>query len=892
METPIFSLYVHCDCKRKQCKKRVTPSERVVHLRLKRNSDRRLAAARAKRKGEAQPPPDLQRLPDNADEADSADLTFSSSIPDFTGGGFAVEQAAAPPTPNSSREVEMLADIAAVQSLPAKTLEAIAQWRLLVLDEARKRRDCHCDDDPRLTARDVLKVLRNRQLEGRDYSFCTSCGATGASTAAEAEDTAATWCTCGASRINFFYVPIAAYVRVLFADPQFVAMIAYGNRPRTDGVISDVQDGEQWKAWATEGYFANRLNLALALVPDKLDPDIKFNKDHGYNCSYLAVLNLPPNARHKPGNVIVPAIIPGSETKMMANAIMELLVAELNDIGTHGLHVPVAGRDGEHHVRVRLLFCAGDLPALTKLFGMCGHRGNLPCPFCRLKVKRVRVEEKEKTIFEDGKGTAQILRTDATNRQDVQNVLSGTATTTQTGVGFSQLQNLAGFDTVAGRGIDILHQCALSLCNVLFNAALDSSRDTNAAELKIRASTFKKRLKILNAQLAYDEQLHMKHVEVAGTKHVSFMGVEALRAHMIFCRPLFHDMVSPNVMKLLALYHSILSIVLAFDITNIQITTLRTLVKKFVKLWVTTLGPNSTNIALHLLTHLPDVIVQLGPPIAFSCFWAERHHQWFKRRTTSGRVEKRQQEAVAQYTAFFTQFHSSTWPVAFSDWQEFASLRCDLQTMTAATQTRISRTAFSPAERPTWYCRLSHAVTGQHQGWADAVDDDGTKFTGHLDQFLSRYHPGAKVRHLQCFKRCEVNGMVFVSTGYRHKRTNMVSTYFSMQGKPAEYHGEVQFFVKAEFENAQKEQLSLDLAFVKWRVTSLTGHCNVDKVSGLPLIHEAYFPEDDRVVPCRQLLFRSVTCPSGEDADASPHCFAVDIHPFFGFRASLEKESN
>lgn len=148
----------------------------------------------------------------------------------------------------------------------------------------------------------------------------------------------------------------------------------------TKGPYVDFFSGSIFKDVASSlgGPDAINNDIFLFLTTDGVQP-FK-SSTYSYWPVILMIANLEPSQRFKRKNFLPIMVIPGPKNPVDLTSFLEPLLEELKLLGA-GISVKLW--DGSTRtVRVHLLLCMGDIPAITKLAKLLGHNAIFGCRFC------------------------------------------------------------------------------------------------------------------------------------------------------------------------------------------------------------------------------------------------------------------------------------------------------------------------------------------------------------------------------------------------------------------------------------------------------------------------------------------------------------------------------
>lgn len=182
----------------------------------------------------------------------------------------------------------------------------------------------------------------------------------------------------------YSYLSIESSIQSLFNRPKFhLDCEEWRSRQISDGVYSDVYDGNVWKEflnWGGKAFLSESYNLAFTLNFDFFQP--YKHVQHSVGALYLTVMNLPRSKRYKQENVILVGLIPGPhEPKHDINSYIKPLVDELLSFWK-GIDLGIHSISGKKSVRCALLCVACDLPAGRKICGFPSFTACYGCSRC------------------------------------------------------------------------------------------------------------------------------------------------------------------------------------------------------------------------------------------------------------------------------------------------------------------------------------------------------------------------------------------------------------------------------------------------------------------------------------------------------------------------------
>ena len=310
-------------------------------------------------------------------------------------------------------------------------------------------------------------------------------------------------------------------------------------------------------------------------------------------------------------------IIPGPhEPPIHINNFLRPLVDDLLELWKG---VPLTS-GGSQCVRAALLSVASDLPAIRKITQFLGHKADLGCTRCKF-----RAEREAGTVGASGSMSYYTPKaSEPRNHQQV--CLQGneyrSATTKsaaaeiaqRNGVRYSELVRLPYFDIVRMATVDPMHTFLLGMVKRETELNLDMLIPAEKKE-------FLRRLK--KVRLPYDiGRLPSNIFDYDGLTGVT---AAQWKTYIITCaRPCMYKLLPPRAYKSLVLLAKIVSYVSSPILTLDDIAALQRTLQEHHKLFCSVYGKWAVTVNYHMCLHIPDIILDYGPPHTFWCFAYER----------------------------------------------------------------------------------------------------------------------------------------------------------------------------------------------------------------------------------------------------------------------------
>ena len=257
----------------------------------------------------------------------------------------------------------------------------------------------------------------------------------------------------------------------------------------TDGIYSDVYDGQVWKDFMTyngKDFLKLPRSLGFALNVDWFQPYTR-RSDVSLGVIYLVLLNLPREERFKWENVILVGVIPDMETMPKSiNLFLKPLVDKMK-VRWKGIRLHSSFSSIPLIYRGAILLAASDIPAARRLCGFKGHSAERGCSKC---FKCFPGTVKTRRDFSGFDREHWPRRCNGLHRRYAEMVRKAVNKTTHEklatryGCYFSVLLDLEYFDAVRFTVIDPMHNLYLGTAKGMFELWLERDLITKA-RLKI-----------------------------------------------------------------------------------------------------------------------------------------------------------------------------------------------------------------------------------------------------------------------------------------------------------------------------------------------------------------------------------------------------------------------
>ncbi|KAJ8518276.1 hypothetical protein ONZ45_g4631 [Pleurotus djamor] len=196
---------------------------------------------------------------------------------------------------------------------------------------------------------------------------------------------------------QFIYNDLKHWIGWMLSRPD-LAQILDRDPVRYGGdAMHDIWDGEilcnflgpDGQPWTCRG---EEIRLLFSLNMDTFNPfgNRAAKKVVQTGAIYMALLNLPPNLRHRVENIYLAGVIPGPEAPRLdqINHLLRPLIDDLQILWQPGIWLTrTSTRPTGCKVRGAVVPVVSDLPATFELAGFGDHRSSHPCHECHIKLR-------------------------------------------------------------------------------------------------------------------------------------------------------------------------------------------------------------------------------------------------------------------------------------------------------------------------------------------------------------------------------------------------------------------------------------------------------------------------------------------------------------------------
>ena len=446
---------------------------------------------------------------------------------------------------------------------------------------------------------------------------------------------------------KFPFLPPSKWINLFFRNKEFVNLILQRPEPSVDGSLRDMWDGRILRTFFKDPMDNNRPlledkhNLVLLLYLDFFNPFTRAIHSSGVLC--MTVLNLPRSVRYQKKWAMLIGIIPGpEEAQRHINSFLKPVVDDLLLL-YEGIEIcDVVKLDKTFNSRSVLLPVLGDIPASRKVSQFLSHKANKPCDKCHKTAKRepgtVGASGRVSFVTDDmpKKRNDKEVREAMGRYKNATSKHAGDLIAKVSGVRYSELSRLSYFNTVDNFLVDPMHNLFLGLVEDMGNAII--VRDGQFIDANGREA-FEARMDSM--RLPYD----VGRLPRTMLQKMSGRGITAQQWKnfiITFARVCLWNNVSDDAYKMVCRLAEACEIVLRDPLKQSDVIRLEKLLKDHHKLYAKIFGEYSVSVNYHMVLHLPEQILNWGPPTAWWCFPYERRIGELSDTLTSGKSVEEQ----------------------------------------------------------------------------------------------------------------------------------------------------------------------------------------------------------------------------------------------------------
>jgi len=582
-------------------------------------------------------------------------------------------------------------------------------------------------------------------------------------------------------------------------------------------------------------------------------------------------------------------IIPGpEEAQGHVNSFLKPVVDDLLLL-YDGIEVSEPGRLEKTFVsRSVLLPVLADIPASRKLSQFLSFKANKPCDKCHKVAKRepATVGASGRMSFltnemprkrEDAEVRAAMKKYRTANSKHAADSIAKVS-----GVRYSELSRLPYFNTVDNFLVDPMHNLFLGLVEDVGNAVIVGDENFITADGR---DVFERRMDSM--RIPYDVG-RLPHTML---QKMSGRGITAQQWKnfiITFARVCLWKQVSTDAYRMVCRLAEACEIILRDPLNTSDITHLDKLLNDHHKLYGKVFGEYSVSVNYHMALHLPEQILNWGPPTAWWCFPFERRIGELSDTLTSGKSIEEQifNHYILQHCAdhlpmpVLPDLHNQSIPALIAPLLETSSDGMTESTSTASLR-RAAEDFFTGSSsihntKVADPFQLQMTVEKEESSviWPVILLPPQRlnkrvqfSFLKQLKQYFGDVYDDEVILvepRIDIFARCKVNGTTFSSQYNRTDRGSNILSYCvdsDHQGMEiaSPYFAKVDFFFKANVHissNGSATRKTHSLAYVNWYRFANRNH-SVDESSGLHALNGLFY-KGDNILNARRLIRRVV----------------------------------
>lgn len=528
-------------------------------------------------------------------------------------------------------------------------------------------------------------------------------------------------------------------------------------------------------------------------------------------------------------------------------------------------------------LRAALVAVTSDLPALRKITQFLGHKADFGCSRCKFKAER-----EPGTRGASGRMSYYTSITADKRNQDelvhqgneYNHALSksdAAAIAKKNGFRYSQLLRLPYFDMVRMTATDPMHSFLLGLVK----------RET---ELNLQLLTAAQRQEFIRRVKSIKMPSDVGRLPTNifdNSEGVSGITANQWKTYIVtYARPCMYKLLPKRHYESLVLLAQIVSNIISPIFSEDMVALLYRLLQDHHHLFCQVYGKWAVTVNYHMCLHLPEIIIDLGPPHSFWCFAYERVNGVLIGTPNSGRsIEAELASRFLRDSAFsISNTVDVNMSVVPSSLREFLSAEDDEFPHYPHKFWVMSLLSVEPDER--FQVQLD-VDQGKVDNWPLELNTPrklnvrvDTPFLNEISSFLESLY-GNDVNYIipriSKYGRCEVNGIKFSSEFNSTERGSIVKAMFvDINNDLIPYFGIVKFYFTVTA-LINQHPVTQKLAYVMWLKFKDSGPqpiCKLYRVS-------KDFYQQDKIISPRRFLCRCVLVST---KPARPYFLVSEVH--------------
>ncbi|XP_062618615.1 uncharacterized protein LOC134280215 [Saccostrea cucullata] len=416
-------------------------------------------------------------------------------------------------------------------------------------------------------------------------------------------------------RASFVYANMKTQLKNLLQSPGIWNDIK-GNKERirerhleNPFILTDITDGQVYKALSSEGSFLDMNNNITALINTDGLSLYSSSKIQLWPV-FIAINEMTPSLRFARENIILAGIWQGKGKPPMMQ-YLEPLCAIFNDLYENGIVLDLDDR--ETTVKLKVLCGTYDLPAKSSLLNMTQYNGSESCITC----------EEPGKVVKHGKGHCRSFpyreNPYPTRNQETVTMCMKNSTSVNRIKGFkgnSALLNLKDFDVVAGSPPDYMHGALLGVTKSLLHKWLSPTESKNPYFVGKKLKTISKRMTGIQPPQC------MERLPRDLEKNYNHFKATELQAWLLYYGvPCLQGILPEIFLEHFALLSEGVYLLLKDQITGEDLERAETVLEMFFRQFCTLYPEGTCGLNVHNIgTHYTYYVRLMGPLWAWSCF--------------------------------------------------------------------------------------------------------------------------------------------------------------------------------------------------------------------------------------------------------------------------------
>ena len=417
-----------------------------------------------------------------------------------------------------------------------------------------------------------------------------------------------------ASISHFIEIPVAEHIKSFFARPTFKKDIRhrFSRGKKSQNSIEDIYDGYIYQNLSkTGGILENENNLSLVWNTDGI-PCFKSSNLSLWPL-FFQINELQYNKRINPENMILGGLWLGPKKPTMIS-YTEPFIKTLQKLETEGIEI----KSNLYTFTCKVIVIAGsaDLPAKSIICNTMQFNGKYGCSKCLQPGETCKTSEKGHChVFPfKAENPCGPKRSHAGCLEDVNTAVQNN--TICRGIkGPSFLQCLTCYDLVEGTCIDYMHGILLGVTKLLLSLWFLPEHNSKAFSLATFVGLIDKRLKNIKPPN------NITRLPRSIKDHLKYWKASEFRSWLLYYSlPVLRDIQSEDYFQHYLLFVNAIFILLQDSIMPVDIDRSESILKHFCCLFAALYGDRYMTCNVHQLLHLPEMVRQMGPLWAYSCF--------------------------------------------------------------------------------------------------------------------------------------------------------------------------------------------------------------------------------------------------------------------------------